>query len=71
MSQIPHFDGVFEAALEIAKNRCALMNALRAALHQCDDQTALRLARQLIGIEPAGHFAAANESQRVEPKGAS
>jgi hypothetical protein len=57
MSVVSNIDGVFEAALEVAKNRCVLMNALRAALDGKDDQTALRLARQLVGI---------NE-QQVEP----
>jgi hypothetical protein len=49
MSGVPNMDVVFEAALEIAKNRCALMDALRTALRKGDDRTALQLAGQLVG----------------------
>ena len=44
-------DGVFEAAIAIAAKEQALMEALRLALKGQDDQQALRLARQLVGLD--------------------
>jgi hypothetical protein len=44
-----HLGGLFDAALEISKNRCALLDALRTALDNGDERTALQLARRLVG----------------------
>jgi hypothetical protein len=43
--------GVFEAALEVGRRRRDLLEQMRKALENHNDQEALRLAKQLCGLE--------------------
>jgi hypothetical protein len=45
-----YLDGVFEAATQIASNRCELLRMLRSALQNGNVSEALNLARTLCGL---------------------
>ncbi len=47
----PNLRGVLDAALEIASKRRNTLSRLRAALEQGNDVEALKLARELCGID--------------------
>lgn len=51
MAKDPSLTGVLDAALEIARRRRNTLARLRAALEQGDDTEALKLARELCGID--------------------
>src|SRR5262249_42537515 len=44
-------DGILDAALEIAAKLADILHRMKAALLAGDDETALRLARELFGLE--------------------
>ena len=44
-------DALIQTAREIAMDRRRMMDQLRHALEQDDDQTALAIARKLVGLE--------------------
>ncbi len=51
MGDFPTLGGLVGAALEIARRRRETLARLRAALERGDDAEALRLAKELCGVE--------------------
>lgn len=51
MATDPSLTGVLDVALEIAKKRRNTLDRLRAALQQGNDVEALKLARELCGVD--------------------
>lgn len=51
MSEAASTSGLVDAALEVSAWECDLMRRMRAALEERDDDLALRLARELVGLE--------------------